>query len=68
MKKKMTLEYWVEDDWFIGHLVECPEVISQGRTLEELEENILDAYQLVQSLPPVAQGSSPHRKTLLLPA
>jgi len=45
--KKFTLEYWKEDDWFVGRLVEIPGVFSQGETLDELKENIKDAYRMM---------------------
>lgn len=44
---KLTLEYWKDDDWYVGQLREVPGVISQGATLKELEDNIQDAYQLM---------------------
>ena len=44
MKRFFTLEYWQDDGWFVGRLKEIPGVFSQGKTLEELKENILDAY------------------------
>lgn len=47
MVRKFTLEYWIDDDWYVGRLKEVPGVFSQGETLEELEENIRDAYRLV---------------------
>ena len=47
MQKHFTLEYWMDDGWYIGKLKEVPGVFSQGETLEELEENIRDAYQLM---------------------
>lgn len=47
MAKKFTLEYWIDDSWYVGRLPEIPGVFSQGETLEELEENIRDAYQLM---------------------
>jgi predicted RNase H-like HicB family nuclease len=43
---KFTLEYWEDEGWFVGCLVEVPGVFSQGETLEELKENIQDAYNL----------------------
>ncbi|MBE9238117.1 type II toxin-antitoxin system HicB family antitoxin [Anabaena aphanizomenioides LEGE 00250] len=46
-KKKFTLEYWLDDSWYVGKLKEIPGVFSQGESLEELEENIKDAYQLM---------------------
>ena len=42
-----TLEYWIDDEWYIGKLKEIPGVFSQGETLNELEENIQEAYKLM---------------------
>ena len=47
MLRHFTLEYWIDDDWYIGRLKEVPGVFSQGESLEELEENIRDAYRLM---------------------
>ena len=44
MRHQFTLEYWRDDEWFVGRLVEVPGVFSQGATLDELDENIQDAY------------------------
>ena len=47
MSLRLRLEYWKDGDWFVGRLRQVPGVFSQGATLEELEENIRDAYQLM---------------------
>jgi predicted RNase H-like HicB family nuclease len=47
MVRHFTLEYWLDEGWYIGKLKEVPGVFSQGESLEELEENIRDAFQLV---------------------
>ncbi len=47
MIKHFTLDYWIDDGWYVGRLKEIPNVVSQGETLEELEENIKDAYNLL---------------------
>ncbi len=47
MKKHFTLDYWIDDNWYVGRLKEVPNVMSQGETLEELEDNIKDAYQML---------------------
>ncbi len=47
MLRHFTLEYWIDDDWYVGRLKEVPGVFSQGESLEELEENISDAYRLM---------------------
>ena len=47
MERRFTLEYWLDEGWYVGKLKEVPGVFSQGKTLEELEENIRDAFQMV---------------------
>ena len=42
-----TLEYWQEGEWYGGQLKEKPNVLSQGRTMEELEANIREVYALI---------------------
>ncbi len=49
MRIKFTLEYWLDDDWYVGKLKEVPGVFSQGQSLQELEENVRDAYSLMLS-------------------
>ncbi len=49
MRKRFTLEYWVDEGWYVGKLKEVPGVFSQGETLEELEENIKEVYQLMMA-------------------
>lgn len=44
---KFTLVYGKDDGWYVGRLQEIPGVISQGETLDELKENIADAYRLL---------------------
>ena len=53
MSKKLTLEYWVDDDWFVGRIKEVPGVFSQGETIDELENNIKDAYNLMMETEPI---------------
>ena len=56
MERRFTLEYWIDDEWYVGRLKEVPGVFSQGESLEELEENIKEAYHLMMAeedfLPP----------------
>ncbi len=47
MSRRFTLEYWIDDGWYVGRLREVPGVFSQGETLPELEENIRDAYRMM---------------------
>jgi len=36
-----------EDGWFVGQVEELPAAVSQGRTIEELKDNLLDAIKLL---------------------
>ena len=47
MTRSFTLDFWVEDGWYVGKLREVPGVFSQGENLEELKINIKDAYDLM---------------------
>jgi predicted RNase H-like HicB family nuclease len=47
MLRQFTLQYWTNEGWYAGRLKEVPGVFSQGESLEELEENIRDAYHLM---------------------
>ena len=47
METKMKMIYWKDNDFWLGKLVEYPDIMTQGRTLEELEENIRDAFVLM---------------------
>jgi predicted RNase H-like HicB family nuclease len=44
MLKNLTLEYWVDDGWYVGRLRKVPGVFSQAETIEELKDNIRDEY------------------------
>lgn len=44
---KMTLVYWKSKKFWLGKLLEHPEIMTQGRTLEELEVNIREAFMLM---------------------
>ena len=52
MERHFTLEYWMDDEWYVGKLKEVPCVFSQGETLDELETNIRDAYHLIVETEP----------------
>jgi len=39
--------YWKGEKFWLGKLLEHPEIMTQGKTLKELEENIKDAYLMM---------------------
>ena len=36
-----------EDGYYVGQVQEIPEAIAQGKTIDELKQNLIDALQLV---------------------
>jgi len=47
MRTKMNMIYWKGKKYWVGKLLDHPEIMSQGRTLKELEENLKEAYLLM---------------------
>lgn len=47
MKTKLKMIYWKGEKFWVGKLLDHPEIMTQGETLDELEENMKDAYLLM---------------------
>jgi predicted RNase H-like HicB family nuclease len=45
MALQLRIVYWKSGKFWLGKLVDHPEIMTQGETLEELEENLKDAYR-----------------------
>lgn len=43
---KLTIVISKGDEFFIGAIKEIPAVLTQGKTIEETKENVLDALEL----------------------
>ncbi|HSB04796.1 MAG TPA: hypothetical protein VLK23_06330 [Thermodesulfobacteriota bacterium] len=41
---KLNIVYKEEKGWFVGHIQEYPNYESQGKTLEELRDNLIEIY------------------------
>lgn len=62
MPVRFQLEYWRDGRWFAGRLRHVPGVFSQGATLEELEDNIRDAYRMMLAGQEPAPAGGPSRQ------
>ena len=61
---ELQYTYWLEKDgWFLGYLNNYPDHWTQGKTLKELEEMLLDLYELEQEEQP---SMIPERKVGVL--
>ncbi|NCO35397.1 MAG: HicB family protein [Armatimonadetes bacterium CG2_30_59_28] len=47
MDIRQRMIYWKGEKYWVGKLIDQPEIMTQGGTLEELEENLVDAYRLM---------------------
>jgi predicted RNase H-like HicB family nuclease len=47
MEHRLTMVYWKGERFWLGKLLEHPEIMTQGETLKELEENLKDAYLMM---------------------
>ena len=48
MEKKRYV-YWKDENMWLGYLEEYPDYMTQGETLEELQENLKDIYKELES-------------------
>ena len=64
MQRNFTLEYWLDNGWYVGRLREVPGVLSQGETLADLKENIRDAFQLMQEGSPALETTDVQMKKI----
>ena len=47
METRLRIIYWKSEKFWVGKLLEHPEIMTQGKTLIELEENMREAYSLM---------------------
>jgi predicted RNase H-like HicB family nuclease len=47
METKLKMLYWKGEKFWVGKLLEYPDIMTQGKTLKELEENMKEAYLLM---------------------
>ena len=47
MEIGLKMIYWKAERFWVGKLLDRPDIMTQGETLEELEENMKDAYILM---------------------
>lgn len=47
METTLNMIYWKGEKFWVGKLIDRPEIMTQGRTLKELEENMKEAYILM---------------------
>jgi predicted RNase H-like HicB family nuclease len=52
--EKLKYIYWQDDGMWLGYLEDYPDYMTQGETMEELQDNLKDIYKELTS------GTIPH--------
>ena len=53
---KINIVYKEQEGWFVGHIQEYPDYESQGKTLEELRDNLIEIHKdITKGLVPDAE-------------
>jgi len=47
METKLRMVCWKGKKFWVGKLIEHPEIMTQGESIQELEDNMKDAYRLM---------------------
>ena len=47
--EKKNFVYWQDEDMWIGYIQDFPDYITQGESLDELKENLIDIYKELTS-------------------
>ncbi len=63
---RLKYTYWQDGDMWLGYLEDYQDYMTQGETLEELQENLIDIYQELNygELPSVRHSSFPRSSAL----
>ena len=63
MQTRLKMVYWKGKKFWVGKLLEHPEIMTQGETLQELEENMKEAY-ILMTMEDVPEGHKVKELTL----
>jgi predicted RNase H-like HicB family nuclease len=63
METKSRMIYWKGEKFWVGKLLQYPDIMTQGRTLKELEQNMEEAYMLM-TMEDVPKGQKVKELTL----
>ncbi len=66
MEETIKATFVKDGDWWIGYSDDVPGALTQGKTLEEAKENLIDAIQLIRQPVKTDIASSPHKQEITL--
>ena len=60
---ELTYTYWKSTSHYLGYLNDYPDHVTQGKDMPELEEMLLDLYEMLKEETPLLE---PHKQGRLL--
>ena len=63
--QELNYTYWKSTTHYLGYLNDYPEHLTQGKDVPELEEMLLDLYEMIKEDEPIKE---PHKQGKLLVA
>jgi predicted RNase H-like HicB family nuclease len=66
MEETIKVTFVKDGDWWIGYSDEVPGALTQGKTLEEAKENLIDAIQLIRQPVKTDIASLSHKQEITL--
>jgi predicted RNase H-like HicB family nuclease len=66
MEETIKATFVKDGDWWIGYSEDVPGALTQGKTLEEAKENLIDAIQLIRQPLKTDIASLSHKQEITL--
>ena len=66
MEEIIKATFVKDGDWWIGYSEDVPGALTQGKTIEEAKENLIDAIQLIRKPVKTDISSLSHKQEIIL--
>ena len=66
MEETIKATFIKDGDWWIGYTDDVPGALTQGKTIEETKENLIDAIQLIRKPVKTNIDTLSHKREIVL--
>ena len=66
MEEKIKATFVKDGDWWVGYADDVPGALTQGKTIEEAKENLIDAIKLIRKPVKTNINSLSHKQEIVL--
>ncbi|MDQ2695233.1 MAG: type II toxin-antitoxin system HicB family antitoxin [Pseudomonadota bacterium] len=64
MQRHFTLEYWQDGGRYMGRVKQVPGIFAEGATLDELEDNVINACRAMVGMETLAARQQTHTREI----